>query len=149
MFMRKLSVVITLCIISISASAQTATSNDLARKLLQVTGSGEIGVQMINMMIEGYKKNLPDVPTEFWDKFKAEVKADEIVDLVVPIYVKYYSAEDMTKLIEFFKTPLGQKYISKMPMISQESYMVGEQWGKKLGERVVKKLEDEGYLKED
>ena len=107
MFMRKLSVVMALCIIGIAASAQSASSNDLARKLLQVTGSGEIGVQMINMMIGEYKKNLPDVPAEFWTKFNAEVKADEIVDLVVPIYVKYYSAEDITKLIEFFKTPLG------------------------------------------
>ena len=147
--MKKISILIAVCILSFTASAQSNNASDLAKKLLMVTGSGEVGVQMVGMMIEEYKKNLPDVPEEFWKKLNNEVKADEIVDLVVPIYVKHYSVEDMTKLIEFFNSPLGKKYISKIPMITQESYAVGQEWGQKLGERVVKKLQAEGYLKKD
>ena len=146
--MKKISILIAVCILSFTASAQSTNASDLAKKLLMVTGSGEVGVQMVGMMIEEYKKNLPDVPEEFWKKLNSEVKADEIVDLVVPIYVKHYSVEDMTKLIEFFNSPLGKKYISKIPMITQESYAVGQEWGQKLGERVVKKLQAEGYLKD-
>jgi uncharacterized protein len=35
--------------------------------------------------------------------------------------------------------------VEKLPLISQESFSIGEAWGKALGEKVVNKLKAAGY----
>lgn len=88
------------------------------------------------------------VPGEFWDEFKKEITADGLIDLVAPIYAKYYTDEELLQLTAFYKSPLGQKITEKLPAISQESLTVGQEWGRKIGEKVVDRLKEKGYLKD-
>ncbi len=47
---------------------------------------------------------------------------NEIIEQVYyPLYDKYYSEEDLRVLIEFYKTPTGQKTVQVMPQLLQES----------------------------
>lgn len=128
-------------------TTRTATANEHAKELLKVMNSSRLSQQMLDMMIASYKENLPQVPTEFWNEFQKEVNVDELMDMIAPLYAKHFTDEELVQLIAFYKTPLGRKLSDKTGLISQESYSIGEEWGRKIGEKAAAKLKEKGYLK--
>jgi hypothetical protein len=123
------------------ADASAAEKEALARELLAVSGAGDLGVQMMEQMVGALRPAAPDMPEEFWDRVFSEVDADELVELVVPIYIEHLTVEEMQAAIDFYETPEGQSLIEKMPVISQESFAVGQQWGMELAQRVMEEIE--------
>jgi uncharacterized protein len=130
-----------LCILGGAAHAEETQKQKDIRKLLKITGSGELGTQVMHQMVGSMKKAMPQVPEKFWGDFMKEVRTEELVDLIVPIYDRNLSQDDVKELIKFYETPTGKKFVSVLPKITQESMVVGEKWGRELAERVVKKLQ--------
>src|SRR4030067_3394133 len=89
------------------------------RQLIHMTGEGELGVQIMQQMITQYKQTMPDVPARFWDRFMQEVNPNDLTELVVPIYDRHFTHDDIKGLLKFYQTPLGQKLIAKPPATSQ------------------------------
>lgn len=145
--MKKLLLLLFICSVTITATAQSDSSTRHARQLLVLMGSGKLALQVMNNMIATYKYTRPEIPTTFWDDFMKEVNADELIDLVVPVYVKYYTDEELLQLITFYNSPLGKKVISTLPLISQESYQIGTEWGRRIGEKMANRLKEKGYIK--
>ncbi len=123
------------------ALAHTSQENKI-REFIKVTGVDKLGQQGANQMIDMFKENYKNIPTEFWDECKKEVSSDELVSLYIPIYAKYYSESDLDELIKFYKTPVGQKMISIMPALMQDSMNAGREWGQKLRKRVSEKINE-------
>ena len=46
---------------------------------------------------------------EFWAEFKRDVRPEDLVDLVVPIYARHFEQDELEGLLAFNKSPLGQK----------------------------------------
>ncbi len=116
------------------------------RKLMELTGSKDIGMQVIEQMIGMFKQSYPHVPPAFWDEFLEAVDPDELVNLVIPIYERHLTHEDVQILIDFYSTPTGQKLIAAQPKIVEESMLAGQTWGTQLGEEVARKLQEQGYF---
>ena len=91
----------------------------------------------MEQMISSFKQSLPDVSEDYWTKFQSEVDYNELTDLIVPIYEKHFTNDEILQLISFYKSPIGQKYIQELPGIMQESMQAGQQWGYELGERII------------
>ncbi|MEN8929282.1 MAG: DUF2059 domain-containing protein [Flavobacteriales bacterium] len=121
-------------------SQQSELQSDI-KELLELTGSGKLGLQVMNQLVENFKKAFPDVNQNFWDEFMKEINPDDLINMVIPVYEKYYTSAEITQLIAFYKTPIGQKTIAATPQITQDSMKVGQKWGRELAEKVVKKLE--------
>ena len=145
--MKKLLLLIIVSAISTTAFTQPDSARKHARQLLEIMGSAKLADQMMSTMVASYREQLPDVPAAFWDNFLKEANTEELLDLIIPIYVKHFTDKELVQLINFYKTPLGQKVVSTLPIITQESYAAGEGWGRKLGEKVAKKLKEKGYIK--
>ncbi len=143
--MKKLFILSLLLVFSLAGIAQDTNKEKDIRKFLELTGSGEMGVMAMQQMISSYKQAFTNVPDEFWDEFMKKVNPNDLIDLVVPIYDKYYTEEDIKALIAFYQTPIGQKTIKLMPQISQESMKAGEEWGMKLGEKIAEEMKAGGY----
>ncbi|HEY2732776.1 MAG TPA: DUF2059 domain-containing protein [Polyangiales bacterium] len=125
---------------STSRPTETQKQKDI-RKLLKITGSGELGTQVMGQMIGNMKKAMPQVPDKFWADFMKEVHTDELVDLIVPVYDRNLTQGDITELIHFYESPTGKKFVSVLPKITQESMGVGEKWGRDLAMKVMAKLQ--------
>jgi hypothetical protein len=125
---------------STSRPTETQKQKDI-RKLLRITGSGELGTQVMGQMIGNMKKAMPQVPDKFWADFMKEVHTDELVDLIVPVYDRNLTQGDITELIHFYESPTGKKFVSVLPKITQESMGVGEKWGRDLAMKVMAKLQ--------
>ncbi len=135
--------IIFLVLMSMTAMGQTKEEN--IRKIMEVTGMAQMTQQIMDQMVAMQKQNNREVPNEFWDAFMAKVDTKELLDMMVPIYDKYYTEEDIVALLEFYNTPIGKKTISVTPALMQESMMAGQTWGMKLAEQIVAEMQKEGY----
>lgn len=114
------------------------------RRLLVITGSADMGLQMVDQMIANYQKHLPQVPPAFWEAFREDVHLEEMIDLVVPIYEKHLTHQEVRVMIDFYSTPIGRRVVEAMPAILFESTEAGHQWGQAIGARAMAKLRASG-----
>jgi hypothetical protein len=140
------------------ADELTAAKRADIEKLLQMTGSLNLGKQMGAALVEQYAQSLrklrPDVPQRVIEVLPDEVMAvidanmGAFKDKVVPLYDKYFTAAEIKAMIAFYSTDLGKKTITVMPALMGESIAVGQQWGGALGPqidaRVKARLKKEG-----
>jgi hypothetical protein len=117
------------------------------RRLIELTGAAKESVDVIRQMIAPIRASFPNVPEQFWDDFLKQVNADDLIDLVVPVYDKYYSLQDIHDLIGFYQSPVGQKTIKVLPQLSAETISAGQEWGRSLADQIMKKLREKGYDK--
>ncbi len=113
------------------------------RLLLDLTGATALMTQTMDRMEKSikplmanslppgeYRQKLIDL---FFVKFHSKVDTPHLLDLAVPIYDKYLSHEEIKGLIQFYRTPLGQKAISVLPKVSGELGEEGKKWGEGIG----------------
>ena len=131
---------------AVNPPEDSATKNKDIRTLLELSGSAKLGVQIAGQMIDQFRKSIPNVPPEFWDEFKKEIKPQELTDLVVPVYERHFSDADIRELIKFYQSPIGQKLVATLPQITQESMVAGREWGQNLARKVQQRLKEKGYL---
>jgi len=112
------------------------------RKLLELTGSAKLGQQVIAQMFEAFKQESSNVPSSAWDEMQKEFDPDSMIELIVPIYAKHLTHEDVKGLVAFYETPLGRKMTALLPAIAQESMQAGQQWGMEVAQKVQKRLEE-------
>lgn len=122
-------------------------------ELLKLTGATAnthaIMVKMGSDMRENLRKTLPPSPRRdeildaFFKKFNAKANPDELTRLLVPLYAKYLTRDDVKSLVQFYQSPAGQHFIHVMPQMMQEGYMVGSQWGQKIARETIVELQQE------
>lgn len=127
------------------ASDKKRTKKEDIRRLLKITGTPELGLRIAERIVKNIKRSHPDVPDKFWAEFEQEMTKEEFIGIIVPLYDEHFTHEDIKKLIEFYKTDVGQKYVEKLPELSTKSMQAGRRWGQKLGQRIVDKLQAKGY----
>lgn len=122
-------------------SAQTS-KQEKVKEMMEITGSGNIGKYFADNMIDYLAKGYPDIPKFVLEEFKSEIKPNELQEMVVPIYEKHFTEKEIDDILMFYKTDTGKKLIEKLPIILQESTIIGEKWGKEIGQKVLNKLKE-------
>lgn len=59
---------------------------------------------------------------------REHAEQDHVADRLVPIYAQYLTKDDVRRITEFYRSPVGRKLVSVTPEISLESAKVGTQW---------------------
>lgn len=57
---------------------------------------------------------------------------DQMIDDVVNVYVKYYTAEELDQLESWYASPLGQKVLAESKNLHGDVAKVLDQWGTNL-----------------
>ncbi len=148
-------------VVSLGSSTDIEPAHDRAiRQLIVATGALEIGEQFANavsmQMSQALRQSNPDVPPRAFDIIQEEVMGVISEELengsfenqIVPVYAKYFSLDEVEELLAFYRTPIGQKTIEVMPLLTQESMQIGQSWGISIGpiigQRVSRRLAAEG-----
>ncbi|HET8541352.1 MAG TPA: DUF2059 domain-containing protein [Anaeromyxobacter sp.] len=127
------------------AAAPDKPRHDDIRKLLVLTGAGQLGVQTAQQMMVSLRPLIPKAPESFWREFAARLDPDELVEMVVPIYAKHLSAQDVKDLIAFYQSPAGKHLTAAQPLILQESMAAGQAWGQKIAQDLVRTAKAQGF----
>ena len=130
-----------------AAQAERTAKRTEIRQLIELTGAANISADVLQQIIGPVREGFPQVPPEFWDNFVKEVRSDELIDLVVPIYDKYYTREEIRDLTTFYQSPVGQKTVRVLPKLSMEAISAGQEWGRIVADRAMRKLKQQGYDK--
>ncbi len=146
---RRIALLSTVVLMCASVFGQNSTSSGDAKHqkivtLIKMTGTPDVMVNAIRQQIHLAKKTLPLPPKaqdDFETEFLNEIKVDDLVQLVVPVYEKYYSESEIDQLTAFYKSPLGQKMVASMPTMMQETSNAGATLGAQIGARVGQKIE--------
>jgi len=137
--MKKLFIAI-LLVVSLFVSAAQAQISPAKRaeiqKLLRLMGMEKLMTQMKEQMITTFKAQQPGVSEDFWTRMSDKMDVRELLDQIIPIYDKYYTLDDLKNLNAFYESPTGQKVITTMPQVMQESSNVGLAWGQKVGREI-------------
>ena len=144
-------------------AAKQATAIDPAkeaaiRNLFEVMGTKEAMRQVIAGMSGTVKPRLESSlpPGEyraqlidlFFQRLQVKLRVDDLLELAVPIYDKYFSLEDIEGLTKFYQTPLGKKAISVLPQVLLEAQSAGRKLGEQMGrESMIEVLEEHPELK--
>jgi len=115
------------------------TDEQLVRKLLEVTGSADLGKQVAASMLDTFRK-MPNLPPGFIDRFKQNLRVEEVTELIVPIYLKHYNRPTMLAAVRFYQSEHGRTLVAGLPIVTAESTEAGKNWGGELAKRTLKDL---------
>lgn len=131
-----------------SALAQKQPSDDAleaARALIEASGAASQFDQVIPLMtgpmMQAFISLAPqrageirEVMAEMVKRFSA--RKGELIDQIAGIYAKRMSAEDMREVARFYQSEIGRRMVGAQPQILQESFLVGQQWGARIGAEI-------------
>jgi hypothetical protein len=115
------------------------SSEQLTRKLLEVTGAADLGKQVADGMMDSFGK-MSSLPPGFIDRFKQNFQTDSLADLIVPIYMKHYDRDTIIAAIRFYGSAPGQRLVKALPAVTAESMEAGKTWGAELARKTLKDL---------
>jgi len=62
--------------------------------------------------------------TKMFEMFEEELSWEKMKDEYIDIYVRTYTEDEIKAISDFYKTPVGQTLIEKMPKLMQESIAI-------------------------
>jgi hypothetical protein len=117
---------------------------------MDATGVNGLGDQLMNAGIAQFRANVtesqPDNPRakQFADAFAARFQKHfdphSVTETVIPIYDKYLSNEDVKALLEYYKSPFGQRMLKVLPEVARDSQQAGYMLGQKAAEEATEDL---------
>jgi uncharacterized protein len=65
-----------------------------------------------------------------------------MVDGIAAIYATNFTADELRQIEAFYRQPVGQKMLEKLPVISQQALAVGQEIGRKAAEDLRQRLSE-------
>jgi len=120
------------------------------RELMEVTGAKDLGQQLITAGMEQFRSSVldsqPNNPRakQFVDAFVARFQkhfdAGSLTEHVIPIYDKYLTSDDLKGLLDYYRSPLGQRMLKALPEVTRESQATGFALGQKAAQETMEEL---------
>jgi len=144
--MKITKIIITLLLLGLTSLVRAdipAAKRQEIEKMLKLTGMEKLVDQMMSQMMSGMQAQMTNMPSEFWVSFSKKIKASDLLEKLMPVYDKYYSLEDLRAVNAFYSSPAGQRMLSVMPQLMQESMVIGQEWGQKVGQQAAEEAKAE------
>lgn len=136
-------------VLAISVSYSWGQSDEEYTKSLktmfELAGTEETYKVAIEQMMDIFRQQYASLDAEIWDEMEDEFMKTSMSDLVVmltPVYKKYLTQTDLDDINAFYRSPVGQKLGKNTALITQESMIIGQEWGRQIGEKLMKKIEE-------
>ena len=106
-----------------------------ANRLLTLMGTRELARQQHEQTMAELRQT-PGVSGETIDKLEKLSSFDQMIGIVVEVYVKHFDEPTLDAVIQFAETPAGKLWFAKQPTIQQESFEASVRWGRELTEKL-------------
>ncbi len=149
---RRLLVIASLILFSSSiAPAQTASPDSIAaaRSLVTTMKLADQYKALLPAILLGLKpaitQDRPEIERDYDAMMPMIADAfapyyNSMVDSVATVYANNFTAEELRQIEAFYRQPVGQKMLEKMPAISQQALAVGQEIGRKAAEDLRQRL---------
>jgi uncharacterized protein len=157
-FMRKHSCMLTVCLMvglfAAPARAQTPSPDALAaaHELIVTMRSVDFFKAIMPAMMQGLKpaivQNRPQVERDY-DAIVPlmlegmNARLNEVIEQIAAVYARNFSADELREAVAFYRGPTGQKFVQKLPAITQESMAIGQRFGQSIASELRGRMIDE------
>jgi len=130
-----------------AADAQTATDpqTTAAEELLQLSGAEksleQVSKQMKQMFATQFAAmNVPPERRAITEKYfgqladlvAKEMSWQSVRGEFISLYTSIYMEEEIRELIKFYKSPIGQRFVEKMPLLTERTMQISQTHMKNL-----------------
>ena len=134
------------------AQQPSPASIDLARQVIVVKGGNNMFDPIVPGVIEsaknqflptnpGLAKDLNEVSAQLRKEFEA--KKTELLNEVAFAYAQRFTEAELKALVDFYKTPLGQKVVTDEPKALDAGMSRAQDWANKFSEQVISRMRAE------
>jgi uncharacterized protein len=133
-----------------SSSTIDRQKEERIRELMDLTGAKNLGQELIEAGMEQFRSTVqdsqPDNPRakQFVDAFVARFQkhfdTNSLTERIIPIYDKYLTNDDLKGLIDYYRSPLGQRMLKSLPELTRESQAAGFAMGQKAAQETMEEL---------
>ncbi len=136
-------------------AAEIAPDKEIAiRELFEVTNTMAMTEQVSRAMLPQFmaqiRKSAPNISQSDADKLSAVILEEfqkstaSLMKMMVALYDKNFTLEEIRAAIAFYKTPAGRSMIAKTPALMAQSMSLGMAWGNEVGRRAAEKAVQKG-----
>lgn len=116
-----------------------------ARKLMLEMRFVENYMSTARQTLNQVTETMPEeIATKFRARFMEELSRPQVIGWFENLYLKMYrthfSAQEIRELIEFYKTPLGKKFIALSSTITSSMFSEGAKIGEYIGMKVAHEI---------
>jgi hypothetical protein len=132
-----------------SASVDPPKEADI-RSLMELVGARDSLQEVASRGAEQFRENLTASVADndrgqkfvnaFVESYKAKFDADAATTQLVAIYDKHFSDDDIKGLLQFYGSPLGQKFAAEMPKINMETQAASRAFSTRIAKDVLQDL---------
>lgn len=140
-----------------SVPANTATDasrEELIRELIELTDAEQLeGVfsrQFIDRVANVVALVQPQLDPRTMRVIREESAAvvrdriesgDALYSVLYPVYSRHFNIVELSRLVEFYQSPLGQKLVRVSPQLLTESLSLGREWGLSLVPEIIDRVQ--------
>lgn len=132
-----------------SASVDPTKEADI-RSLMELVGARDSLQEVASRGAEQFRENLTASVADndrgqkfvnaFVESYKAKLDADAATTQLVAIYDKHFSDDEIKGLLQFYGSPLGQKFAAEMPKINMEAQAASRAFSTRIAKDVLQDL---------
>jgi hypothetical protein len=123
------------------------------RSLLELNGSGDLiedaALKSGGQFTQRIDTLMPDkgraqkLSAAFVERYKAHFASDELTNQLVHLYDKHFTDEEIKQLLQFYGSPIGQKFAAEMPKLTQETQTAGMSLSQQAAREAWKDLREQ------
>jgi hypothetical protein len=146
---------VTICLLAAGPAGAQAPPPDAlaaARELIVTMRAADYFKTILPAIVQQLKpaivQNRPQVERDYdaimplmLESMNARV--NEIIDQVAALYARNFTAAELNEVVAFYRGPTGQKFIQKLPLITQESMVIGQRFGQSIAAELRSRIVDE------
>jgi len=142
------------------AAAQTSPEDAMAaaRELVVTMRTADQFKALMPIIVRNLKpaivQNRPEVERDYdaimppmLEAMSARVNA--LIDEITTLYARSFSVAELNDITAFYRGPTGQKFLEKLPQITQDSMAIGQKFGQSIAaetqNRIVEELRKRGH----
>lgn len=125
--------------------AQKNTKQQDIQKLLTVMQVKANMQKLVDGAIELYKKQKPAVPQQVWNEIKSKLDYNSYLNDIAAVYDNNYSQQEIKQLIKIIPTLRPNQQPPLKPTVQDQSYKLGNEFGKKFAALIKEQLQIKGY----
>jgi hypothetical protein len=70
-------------------------------------------------------------------------RKNELLDQIAVLYAQRLTTDELIEIANFYKSPIGVKFVQIQPELMQQSAALGQAWGRKIGEEIEQEVRKE------
>ena len=136
------------------AAAQTPSPDTLAaaRELVTASRAAEQLRTLMPIIMRQLKPAIaqgrPDVERDYDAVLPTllegiNARSDDFVDAIALIYARNFTVDELHEVTAFYSSPIGQKFLARMPLIAQETVAMGQRFGQEIAGEMRRRMIDE------